>query len=179
MSPEEKETRKEFRRSLTAEQRATMAIGVVMLNWAYWDGDITQHIFSLKEVAERRKIDVSAYKVLSLHKERLKTLRRLILALTTDGSDELRKYDAIFGKVAPLTVLRGAIAHGLMGLGNPSATPEDLRLVVLSSSVDPVERVLLESGPLDMPSVAEVFEAADVIWDEREKLRRLVHSFLH
>ncbi|THD68708.1 MAG: hypothetical protein E7813_09760 [Bradyrhizobium sp.] len=47
----------------------------MILNWSYWDGDITHHIFALEGMAESKEIDGSAYKVLSLHKERLKTLR--------------------------------------------------------------------------------------------------------
>ncbi len=92
MSPEEKQRRDEYRKTLTHEQRATMAIGVLMLNWAYWDGDITHHIFFLRDKAAT-EIDVSAQRVLSLHKDRLKTLRRLVVALTADKSEEVRRYD--------------------------------------------------------------------------------------
>ncbi|WP_315729222.1 MULTISPECIES: hypothetical protein [unclassified Bradyrhizobium] len=173
MSPEEKQRRDEYRKTLTHEQRATMAIGVLMLNWAYWDGDITHHIFFLRDKAAT-EIDVSAQRVLSLHKDRLKTLRRLVVALTADKSEEVRRYDAIAGIVAPLTVLRGAIAHGLVGVGNPSGTHEDLRLILFSQRHDDSVGELSRTGSMEMPRVSEVFEAADTIWDERQKLQQLV-----
>jgi hypothetical protein len=179
LTSQEKLKREAFRLTLNADQKATMAIGNIMLHWASWDGDITQHIFHLKDIAEHRGIDTSSFKTQSLHKDRLSTLRRLVRILTNDKSQELRQLDTIYGIVAPLTNLRGSIAHGLMGLGNPEGTAEDLRLVVFSPGSDKIERVLLPSGHLDTPKVSEVFEAADQIWEQRDKLRLLVDALGH
>ncbi len=178
MTPEEKQTRNEFRWSLKPEQRATMAIGALILNWAQWDGDITQHVFFLRDRAVEKTSTPSAWRVSSLHKDRLRTLRRLVVALTSDRSEKVRKYDTITGTVAPLTVLRGAVAHGLVGLANPSGTQEDLRLAIFAPRQSEVDGELSRSAPLDMPSVTQVFEAADIIWDERAKLRQLVDNLL-
>jgi hypothetical protein len=151
-----------------------MAIGALILNWAQWDGDLTQHVFRLRDKVAARRIDVSRHKVLYLHKERLRTLRRLIIALTSDPSDELRVYDTIVGRVAPLTELRGSVAHSLIGLANPAGTLDDLRLSLFSPRFVDSLGELSRGGPLEMPVVWDVFAAADTLWDEREKLDRLV-----
>jgi hypothetical protein len=169
-----REERDAFRKTLSPERRAAMAIGVIVLNWAYFDSDLTAHIFNLRGVAGELGHDVSEVKVMSQRERRVSTLRRLIILVAGERSEVSRKFDLIMQRMAALTELRSSIAHGLQGLGNPTGEQDDLRLVVFSNSTGEEKHVLEPGGMLDMPRVNDVFDAADKLWDTRMELFNLV-----
>jgi len=167
-----REERDAFRKTLSPERRATMAIGAIVLNWAYVDSDLTAHIFHLTGVAGELGHDVSEVKVMSQRERRISTLRRLIILLGGERSEVSRSLIRLCK--AALTELRSSIAHGLQGLESPTGEQDDLRLVVFSNRTGEEKHVLEPSGVLDMPRVNDVFAAADKLWDNRMELFNLV-----
>jgi hypothetical protein len=155
-----------------------MAIGALMLNWAQWDSDITHHIFSIRSVVSNQGKASDAQLVSSLHKPRLSMLRRLIAVCTSAKSEKLRAFDNIVQRAAVTTELRGKIAHGLSGLGNPSGTEDGISLVTFSPGRDPLQGGLQASGTLEFETIWNVFNAADQIWDARTELSDLVRTLL-
>lgn len=156
-----------FRRSLSGQRRATLAIGAIMLNWAQWDSDITQQIFVLRDCISREGRQIGGREVSSLHSTRLSQLRRLIVACSPENSEDVRTFDDLVRGATEITILRGKIAHGLSGLANPSGTDNDLRLAIFLPVNDQSKGGLQPTGTFDLPLIWDIFDAADKIWDAR------------
>ncbi len=123
-------SRSEFRATVNAERRATLAIGVLILHWGQFESSLG---WMIKESRERnRNLGLSEFD--GDHPNdiagKMGLLRRLIRPLTSND-EQLREFDRISQTIGAASKVRDDLAHGAMGPGNSTGTADGVYVLCM------------------------------------------------
>jgi hypothetical protein len=191
-------SRSEFRASVNAERRATLAIGALLLHWGQFDRSLGSMIQCMRERHEALGLGGLPEEHPSGFKDRLKLLRKLII---TSGGDpaHLAEFDELRGSVCRNMQIRDDLVHGAISLANEVSFergpdgflrlrrplgPErrDGTVAGIYVFCAPYRKPRKKKDRMTQPSrldfiahmISEIFEAADELYDDRGSLENLV-----
>jgi hypothetical protein len=172
-------TRSDFRASVNATRRATLAIGALILHWGQFDSSMGSMIEWMR--ARHRELGLDGFP--NAHPSdqagQLNLLRKLIQACSPDGN-QLREFDRIRQRISRATAIRDDLVHGALGLGNQTGTDEGLYIMCAPyrKPKKSTDRILPAHLELRSHLVSEIFRAADDLWNDLHLLEGLVRVVL-
>jgi hypothetical protein len=191
-------SRFEFRASVNAERRATLAIGALLLHWGQFDSSLGSMIQWMREKHEALGLGGLPEEHPGDHGGRLKLLRKFIKACSGDPA-HLAEFDKLRERISRNTRIRNDLAHGAISLGNEVSFergPDGILRLHPTGRMDgtdagvcvvctPYRKPRKKDG-MTVPSrleivghlVSEIFEAADELYDDRGSLENLVRVTL-
>jgi hypothetical protein len=110
-------SRSEFRASVNAVRRATLAIGALVLHWGQFESGLGAFIDSMREKHEALGLGGLPKEHPGDHGGRLKLLRKLIKECSGDPA-HLAAFDKLRERVSRNTRIRNNLCHGAISLGN-------------------------------------------------------------
>jgi hypothetical protein len=194
-------SRSEFRASVNAERRATLAIGALVLHWGQFDSKLGSMIQWIREKHEALGLGGLPEEHPSGVDDRLKLLRKFIKACSGDAA-HLAEFDKLRGRLSRNRNIRNHLVHGATSLANEVSferRPDgSLRLpstlgpartdgtdagicVVCAPYRNPRKKDgMTVPGGHDLVAhlLSEVFEAADELYDDSGSLENLVRVIL-
>jgi hypothetical protein len=168
-------TRSEFRASVNAERRATLAIGALILHWGQFDSSLG---WLMKEMRARHiKIGLGGFPDEHPGDQmgQLSLLRKFIGACSDNPSD-LREFDRLRERISRATSIRDDLVHGALAIGNTTGTDEGLYMFCMPArKPKKTSRGFVEARH-EMVShpLSEIFQAVDDLWDDLHALEVLV-----
>ena len=193
-------SRSEFRASVNAERRATLAVGALLLHWGQFDSSLGSMIELMRKKHESLGLGGLPEEHPGDHGGRLKLLRKFIKA-GSGNSAHLAEFDKLRERVSRNTRIRNDLAHGAMSLGNVVSFERGpdgilrLRHPLPERAEGTDAGVCLVCCPFRKPRkkdgttvpsraecvahlLSEIFEAADELYDDRGSLENLVRIIL-
>jgi hypothetical protein len=170
-------TRTDFRASVNAERRATLAIGALVLAWGQLDSALGWMISELRKRHEALGLGGRRDEHPFNQSDQLSLLRKFIKECS-DG--HLRDFDRLRERISRSTVIRDDLVHGALGLGNSLGTPDGVEIVCVPSQ----KSRKTENGfigarhEIVLHQINEIFLAADHLRDDRCALEELVSCAL-
>ena len=187
-------SRSEFRASVNAERRATLAIGALVLHWGQFDSSLGTIIHWLREKHKALGLGGLSEEHPSGLDSRLKLLRKFIKACSGDPA-HLVEFDKLRGRLSRVTNIRHDLVHGAISLANEVSFqrgPDGVLRPYPKGRMDGTDAgICVVCAPYRNPRkkdgmtvpggldpvahlLTEIFEAADELYDDRGSLENLV-----
>ena len=110
-------SRSEFRASVNAERRATLAIGALVLHWGQFDSSLGSMIQSMREKHKALGLGGLPNEHPSGIDGRLKLLRKFIKGCSGNPA-HLAEFDKLRGRLSRNKNIRNDLVHGAISLAN-------------------------------------------------------------
>ena len=189
----------EFRASVNAERRATLAIGALVLHWGQFDSSLGSMIQWMREKHKALGLGGLPDEHPSDMDGRLKLLRKFIKACSGDPA-HLAEFDKLRGRLSRIKNIRNDLVHGAISLANEVSFKRGpdgiLRPRPIGQRMDGTDAGICvfcapyrnprKKDGMTMPGcldfvahlLSEIFEAADELYDDRGSLENLVRVIL-
>lgn len=191
-------SRSEFRASVNAERRATLAIGALVFHWGQFDSSLGSMTRWMREKHEALGLGGLPKEHPSGIDGRLKLLRKFIKECSGDPA-HLAGFDKLRTRVSRNKHIRDDLVHGTMSLANEVSFkrgPDGFLKLDLQGRMDGTDAgICVFCAPYRNPRkndgntvperldlvahlLSEIFEAADELYDDRASLENLVRITL-
>jgi hypothetical protein len=172
-------SRSEFRASVNATRRATLAIGALILHWGQFDSSLGSMIEWMREKHEAFGLGGLPEEHPRDHRGQLRLLRKLINGCSDDHV-YLAEFDKLRERISRCTGIRDDLVHGAIGLGNKTGTDAGVYVFCAPYRKPRKKEGVILPGHLQLVThpLSEIFEAADELYEDCRLLEKLVRAIL-